>query len=80
MDSLTHHTLKLIGRADAIYIAPILPAGSAQDAIDLGLATAGTKRWHQLGQPLLAVRAEEAPYFSAADAALGKESVGYQIN
>jgi len=77
MDSLTHHTFKSEGRANAVNIAPTLPAASAQDAIDLGFTTPGAERRHQLGQPLLAVRAEEAPYFSAADTPLGEKDVGY---
>jgi len=80
MDSLAHHTLKSEGRANAINIAPTLPATGTEDAIDLGFTTPGAKRRRQLGQPLLAVGTEEAPYFSAADTPLGKKSVGYQIN
>jgi len=77
MDSLAHHTLKSEGRANAINIAPTLPAAGAEDTIDLGFTTAGTERRRQLWQPLLTVRAEEAPYFSAADAPLGEKSVGH---
>jgi len=77
MDSLPHHTLKSEGRANAINVAPILPATGAEDAIDLRFTTPGAERRRQPGQSLLAVRAEEAPYFSAADTPPGEKSVGY---